>query len=64
MIYLSFDIGVKNLAMCVLKHDNNEISIIDWEVITLVETKKQVKGVNNIANILYLEEQYILHALC
>lgn len=63
MIYLSFDIGVKNLAMCVLKHDNNKISIIDWEVITLVETKKQVKGVNNIADILFHELDNIVGKL-
>lgn len=63
MIYLSFDIGVKNLAMCVLRHENNEIAIIDWEVITLVPSKKQVKGVNNIANILFNELDNIVGKL-
>lgn len=63
MIYLSFDIGVKNLAMCVLKHHDHKISVIDWEVITLVESKKQVKGVNNIANILFHELDNIVGKL-
>ena len=41
MLYISFDIGVKNLALCILNQDNNLIEIIDWRVITLVEKKKR-----------------------
>ena len=52
MIFVSFDIGVKNLALCVLRHDDNKITIIDWDVISLAESKKQIKGVNNIAEVL------------
>ena len=40
MLYVSFDIGIKNLALCILKCENDSIEIIDWRVITLVEKKK------------------------
>jgi len=63
MIYISFDIGVKNLALCVLKHEDAAISIIDWGIITLAEKKKQVKGVNNIAEVLYYELDNIVGKL-
>ena len=40
MIYISFDIGIKNLALCIISQDNNIINIIDWRVITLADKKK------------------------
>jgi len=55
MIYVSFDIGVKNLGYCVIKEEENNVSIIDWKIITLADTKKQIKGVNNISKILFSE---------
>jgi hypothetical protein len=63
MIYISFDIGVKNLALCVLKHNDNKIEIIDWTIITLADKKKQIKGVNSIAEILYYELDNIVGKL-
>jgi hypothetical protein len=53
MLYISFDIGVKNLALCILNHDNNLIEIIDWRVISLVEKKKDINGLNNISELLF-----------
>ena len=63
MIYISFDIGVKNLALCVLRHIENTIEIIDWQIITLAESKKQVKGVNSIAEVLFYELDNIVGKL-
>tara|TARA_B110000093_G_scaffold97339_1_gene104941 strand:+ start:492 stop:1136 length:645 start_codon:yes stop_codon:yes gene_type:complete len=63
MIYISFDIGVKNLALCILKQDNNLIEIIDWRVICLVEKKKDINGLNTISEILFYELDNIMGSL-
>lgn len=63
MIYISFDIGVKNLALCILKQDNNLIEIIDWRVICLVEKKKDINGLNSITEILFYELDNIMGSL-
>ena len=63
MIYISFDIGVKNLALCILKQSGNEVTIIDWQVICLADKKKQLKGVNNIAEVLFYELDNIIGRL-
>jgi hypothetical protein len=63
MIYISFDIGVKNLALCILHQDSNKVGIIDWQVICLAEKKKQLKGVNNIAEVLFYELDNIIGRL-
>jgi hypothetical protein len=55
MIYISFDIGVKNLAYCILKEKDETINIIDWGIITLAESKKQIKGVDKLSSVLFLE---------
>ena len=49
MIYISFDIGIKNLALCILENKDNDINIIDWRVITLADKKKDVNGLNLIS---------------
>ena len=37
-IYISFDVGIKNLAYCILKFDGeNNFNIIDWNCINLLE---------------------------
>ena len=56
MIYISFDIGIKNLALCILKNENEKIYIIDWRVIELAEKKKGV-NLENIKEILYYESR-------
>lgn len=63
MIYISFDIGIKNLALCILEYNNNEISIIDWRVITLFDKKKDVNGINSLFEILFLELDNIIGLL-
>lgn len=55
MIYVSFDIGVKNLALCVLKHTDHAVTILDWRVICLAEKKSHLKGANAVADVLYCE---------
>lgn len=38
MIILSIDVGIKNLAYCCFKIDNNNYSIISWDVVDLTKT--------------------------
>tara|TARA_B110000858_G_scaffold196788_1_gene256467 strand:- start:2164 stop:2799 length:636 start_codon:yes stop_codon:yes gene_type:complete len=63
MLYISFDIGIKNLALCILKCENGIIEIIDWRVITLVEKKKDINGLNSITEILFYELDNIIGSL-
>ena len=42
---LSFDIGIKNLAYCILdKHEDNKLRIIKWDIIKLLEDNEKCKG--------------------
>jgi hypothetical protein len=59
MIYISFDIGVKNLALCILKYEET-ITILDWKIITLAETKKEAKDINDLSEIIYMEMDAIV----
>lgn len=63
---LSFDIGIKNLAYCLMYKDNtidnnNNIKIIDWDIIQLIEDGVKCKGVSldEITNVLYNKLQEI-----
>lgn len=60
MIYVSFDIGIKNLALCILEEVDDVVSIIDWKVITLSNTKKEIKGINDISARIYNELDEII----
>lgn len=53
MIYISFDIGVKNLAICILNNTDDMVYIIDWDIICLADKKKSLKGANNISEVLF-----------
>jgi hypothetical protein len=37
MKWISVDIGIKNMAYCILTLENNEINVVDWNVINLIE---------------------------
>lgn len=65
MIYISFDIGVKNLALCILNHnpENHQVSITDWRVIALADSKKQFKGMDLISDTVYAELDNIIGSL-
>ena len=63
MIYISFDIGIKNLALCILENKDNNINIIDWRVITLADKKKDVNGLNLISEILFYELDNIIGSI-
>ena len=45
MIIASFDIGIKNLAVCILKLEDQKIKIIQWNVFNLLEKEKVDKCV-------------------
>lgn len=53
--YISFDIGIKNLAMCILEKTEDEIHVLDWRIISLAEKKKDIKGIDDIAERIYME---------
>ena len=57
---LSFDIGIKNLAYCLMYKDSNiqntnNIKIIKWDIIQLIEDGVKCKGVSldTITQVLY-----------
>ena len=34
---VSYDVGIKNMAYCVIQYENNNFSILDWNVLNLLE---------------------------
>ena len=63
MIYISFDIGIKNLALCILKKTDTEINILDWRIISLADKKKDIKGIDDISERIYIELDNIIGEL-
>ena len=61
--YISFDIGIKNLAMCILEKTEEEIHILDWRIISLAEKKKDIKGIDDIAERIYMELDNVVGGL-
>ena len=45
-MYLSWDIGIKNLSYCILDYVDNKIIIIDWGVIDLLKYQNNTKLCN------------------
>ena len=60
MIYISFDIGIKNLALCILERTEEQIQILDWRIISLADKKKDIKGIDDIAERIYMEMDNII----
>jgi hypothetical protein len=65
MIYVSFDIGVKNLALCIINRDDltNKLEIIEWRIIALAESKKEIKGIEDITERIYIEMDNVIGEL-
>jgi hypothetical protein len=63
MIYISFDIGVKNLAVCVLRQTDYVLEILDWRIIALASSKKEIKGIDDISERIYIEMDNIIGEL-
>lgn len=65
MIYISFDIGVKNLALCIIRkvEDKGILEIIDWRIITLADSKKEIKGIEDISERIYIAMDNIIGGL-
>jgi hypothetical protein len=62
MIYVSFDIGVKNLALCILRK-TEILEILDWRIIALASSKKEIKGIDDISERIYIEMDNIIGGL-
>lgn len=62
MIYISFDIGVKNLAICILEY-TDVMKIVDWRIICLAETKKELKGIDDISERIFAEMDNVIGGL-
>jgi len=62
MIYVSFDIGVKNLAVCIIKKTDT-LEILDWRIIALASSKKEIKGIEDISERIYIEMDNIIGGL-
>ena len=68
---LSFDIGIKNLAYCILdKHEDNKLRIIKWDIIKLrkvlektYSVEKEIKS-NSIVNKKVLMKNLIVEICC
>lgn len=60
MIYISFDIGIKNLALCIIERTDDNIHILDWRIISLADKKKDIKGIDDIAERIYIELDNII----
>ena len=59
MIYISFDIGIKNLALCILRK-TDKIEVLDWRIIAIAESKKELKGIDDISERVYNEMDIIV----
>jgi hypothetical protein len=62
MIYISFDIGVKNLAVCIIRK-TEILEILDWRIIALASSKKEIKGIDDISERIYIEMDNIIGGL-
>jgi hypothetical protein len=62
MIYISFDIGVKNLAVCIIRR-TEILEILDWRIIALASSKKEIKGIDDISERIYIEMDNIIGGL-
>ena len=62
MIYVSFDIGVKNLALCILRK-TEILEILEWRIIELASSKKEIKGIDDISERIYIEMDNVIGGL-
>ena len=56
MIIASFDIGIKNLAICVIEKSNETFSINYWNVISVIDDDQKVKNIttqNLVKNLIF-----------
>lgn len=54
-IIVSFDIGVKNLAVCVIEYNPSDLNILVWKIISLAAPKEKIPIMNELAGRLFLE---------
>ena len=52
---ISFDIGVKNLAVCVISYTATDINILIWKIISLAAPKEKIPIMNELAGRIFLE---------
>lgn len=56
-VIVSFDIGVKNLAVCVMSvnKESNVGTVLVWKIISLAEVKEKIPSVHELAGRLFME---------
>jgi hypothetical protein len=63
MRILSWDVGIYNLSYCILEKKENEVKIIDWDIVNLVDNEELKKNRNllfeNIPRKLYEKPQLL-----
>jgi len=58
---ISFDIGVKNLAVCILTINKDVINIITWKIISLAAKEEKTPILNEISGRLFLELDTLIY---
>ena len=46
MRLISYDIGIKNLAYCIIEYTDDRLSILDWNVLSLLEKENPIEQCN------------------
>ena len=67
MKIVSFDVGIKNLAVCVINIESQKINIVYWDVINLIDdiicecmmTNKNGKKCKNMSKFIYNTSTYL-----
>jgi hypothetical protein len=49
-VVLSFDVGIVNLAYCILKKTNDKFEILKWDIINIDENKLTCSHVSKLKN--------------
>jgi Mitochondrial resolvase Ydc2 / RNA splicing MRS1 len=50
---LSFDIGIKNLAYCLMTYNMSRVEIVQWNVVSLVEKSQKIPSMDVLATLLF-----------
>jgi len=63
MKILSWDVGIYNLSYCILEKDESKITILDWDIVNLVDNEDMKNNIKKNINILFENIPRKLHEL-